>query len=541
MDGNGSNPASFDDQAALSPDLSHGPLDLSHGQILAVPTNITFSRVASFAERYEEWRLNASRTISKVDLAPDLASNIGSARWLRGAATLIGLSVLALAGWPEFAPLQAAPTMEIDDPARDEFRSQMIMPLALGADSGRHMAATPAVRSLKSAPERPRLDLVATLSNGDSFGRMLVRAGVGQAEASLLMAMVSRAIPLEDIKSGTKVDITLGRRVTPSMPRPLDALSFRARFDLQLAVERRNGWLMLDPRPIKVDATPLRIRGTVGPSLYRSARAAGAPPKAVQQYLRALGNVVNLDRAIASGDEFDLVVGYKRAATGEVETGDLLYAGLLRGGKSRKQLMRWGKDGRFFEASGVGETRQGLVAPVPGRITSRYGMRRHPILGYRRMHRGMDFKARHGTAIYAVTDGVVNFAGRHGGHGNFVKIAHGGNLATGYAHMSRIAVRRGARVRRGQVIGYVGSTGLSTGPHLHYEMYRGGKSVNPASVRFVSRSQLDGAELIAFRNRLAQLQKVEPGAALLTLEPDLGANEVPIREIDRLDNKRQVG
>src|SRR5690606_1500568 len=109
-------------------------------------------------------------------------------------------------------------------------------------------------------------------------------------------------------------------------------------------------------------------------SLYRSARAAGAPAGAVQQYLRALGQEVDLDSAIASGDEFDLIVEYKRAATGEVEAGKLLYAGLLRDGKPRKQLLRWGSDGQFYEASGVGESRQGLVAPVPGRVTSNYGM-----------------------------------------------------------------------------------------------------------------------------------------------------------------------
>src|SRR5690606_18405070 len=136
--------------------------------------------------------------------------------------------------------------------------------------------------------------------------------------------------------------------------RPLDALSFRARFDLQLAVERRGGRLALVQKPIKVDTTPLRVRAPVGSSLYRSARAAGAPANAVQQYLRALGTEVDLDGGIRAGDEFDLVVEYKRAATGEVEAGRLLYAGLLRDGKPHKQLMRWGSDGRFYEASGVG-------------------------------------------------------------------------------------------------------------------------------------------------------------------------------------------
>ncbi len=505
------------------------------------PSAQRITRQPSIGERYGAWRERASARLAEMDLVPDLAQDIGSRRWLRGAGTLLALSALALAGWPDFAQLEAAPVMAIDDPVRDEFRSQMILPLALGADSGRRMGATAMVMPLRSAPERPRLDLEATLARGDSFERMLLRAGVAGAEAEQIVAMLSSAMPLSEVEPGTKVDLTLGRRPAEGAARPVDALSFRARFDLQLAVERRDGRLTLDPRPIKVDATPLRIRGAVGDSLYRAARAAGAPAAAVQQYLRALAQEVDLDRAIASGDEFDLIVEYKRAATGEIETGKLLYAGLLRDGKPRKQLMRWGSDGRFYEASGVGEQREGLLAPVPGRVTSGYGQRRHPILGYKRMHAGIDFRASHGTPILAATDGVVQFAGRHGGHGNYVKLSHAGGLGTGYAHMSRIAVSKGARVRRGQVIGYVGSTGLSTGPHLHYEMYRNGVTVNPASVSFVTRAQLEGKELANFRARLADLQKVEPGAALASLAPDPGDVQEPVREIDRVDNKQIVG
>lgn len=477
--------------------------------------------------------------IGRDILAMDLARNIGSARWFRGTATLIGLSALALAAWPGFSPVEAAPAMRIDDRVRDEFRSQMIMPLALGADSGRRMGATLAVTELARAPERPRIDLVATLTPGDGFTRMLRRAGVGETEAQQIAGLVGEAMPLTDIAPGTQVDITLGRRIGPDQPRPVDMLSFRARFDLQLAIERRDGALSLDPRPIKVDATPLRIRGSVGDSLYRSARAAGAPPGAVQQFLRVIGQELDLERDIAATDEFDLIVDYKRAATGEIEIGQLRYAALIRADRPRRQMMRWGREGNFFEASGVGEQRDGLIAPVPGAISSRFGMRRHPILGYRRMHSGLDFRARHGTPIYAATDGRVEFAGRNGGYGNFVRLRHEGDFGTGYAHMSRIAVRAGERVKRGQVIGYVGSTGLSTGPHLHYETYRGSTKIDPQSVKFVTRAQLKGSELAEFREALVRLQLVAPGAALAPLV-DAAASEEPVREIDRLENRQRV-
>ncbi|RPF71374.1 M23 family metallopeptidase [Aurantiacibacter spongiae] len=523
---------------------NYPPAQLTHAHILAEgggdsPRKV--ARITTFADRYAEWRLRASARFHRLDLAPDLARDIGSRRWLRGVATLIGLSVVALASWPGFSPVEAAPAMRMDDRVRDEFRSQMIMPLALGADSGRRMGATLAVSELARAPERPTLDLVATLTQGDGFDRMLQRAGVSRDEASAIAALIGEAIPVDDIHPGTQVDITLGRRPGPDLPRPVDALSFRARFDLELAVERRGGRLALDPRPIQVDTTPLRIRGRVGDSLYRSARASGAPPSAVQQFLRTIGQEMNVESDIAADDEFDLIVDYRRAATGEVEVGDLIYAAIIRNDRPKKQLMRFGRDGKFFDAAGAGAQQDGLIAPVPGPITSRFGMRRHPILGYRRMHSGLDFRASSGTPIYAATDGTVNYAGRNGGYGNYVRIRHAGNLATGYAHMSRIAVRNGESVRRGQVIGYVGTTGLSTGPHLHYEMYRGGQKIDPASVRFVTRAQLSGADLANFRQQLVRLQQVEPGAALVDLQPQKPANAQPVREIDRIEHRERIG
>jgi hypothetical protein len=162
-------------------------------------------------------------------------------------------------------------------------------------------------------------------------------------------------------------------------------------------------------------------------------------------------------------------------------------------------------------------------------------MRRHPILGYRRMHEGLDFKASHGTPIVAVSDGRVSAAGRAGGCGIAVRLEHGEGLSTRYCHMSRMAVGAGQTVKRGQVIGYVGSTGLSTGPHLHYEMYRGGRVINPASVQFVTRAQLSGTELLDFRRRLIGLKEIEPGAALQDLAPTPTEAREPEREIEKVD------
>ncbi len=462
----------------------------------------------------------------------DLGADIGSPRWFRSLGLLVALVAVTFAFWPDFSALHAAAPVRLSDEERDEYRSQMITPLALGADSGRRMAPTRLVVPLANAPERPVVELTATIGKDDTLPDLLRRAGVSGMDSERVEALIGGALPAGDIKDGTAFDITLGRRTNPSQPRPLEKLSFRARFDLELTVAREGGPLALERRNILVDDTPLRITGTVGSSLYRAARAAGAPAKSVQQYLKAIGAQLDLNRQVGAGDTFDMIIDYKRAETGEVEVGDVLYAGLNRKGSARAQLLRWGKDGRFYDADGEGELREGLIKPVNAPVGSGYGMRRHPILKINRMHKGLDFRARSGLPIYAVTDGTVAMAGRNGGYGNYVKLNHGGGLGTGYAHMSRIAVRRGQHVKRGQVIGYVGSTGLSTGAHLHYELYRNGRAVNPNSVNFVVRQQLSSAELRQFRQQLVELKKVKPGAAL---EPLAAEKDQPVKEVREAD------
>jgi murein DD-endopeptidase MepM/ murein hydrolase activator NlpD len=549
-------PESFGPESAeLSPDAAREFASYFHrSRQMAPPSKNTLvkrqvlARVDGFAQRYDEWKLKAGTWFHSLDLTPDLAEDIGSRRWFRGLGTMVALGAVAVAFWPSMTPLEARSAMPQGEEIRDEFRSQMIMPLALGADSGRRMGPTADVIPLENAPERPRIDMVATLAAGDSFASMLRRAGVSATDIGRVSALIGGAMPLSEIEPGTRMDIVLGRRPEPGAARPLDALKFRARFDLELEVGRQGadpetgigGDLALVRNIIRVDDTPLRVRGKVGSSLYRSMRASGVPASAVQDFLRALDDQIDLDREVRATDEFDIIIAYRRAATGERQAGQLLFAGLERDGKPKTQLMRWGKDGRFYEASGVGEQRRGLVAPVPGSISSSFGMRRHPILGYRRMHSGMDFRARHGTPIVAVTDGRVSSAGRAGGCGIAVRLDHGGGLSTRYCHMSRMAVRSGQEVRRGQVIGYVGSTGLSTGPHLHYEMYRNGRAINPASVDFVTRAVLSGTELIDFQRKLIELREIEPGAALEDLEPLPSEVKEPEREIEKIDLARRI-
>ncbi|WP_174274719.1 M23 family metallopeptidase [Sphingomonas bacterium] len=447
-----------------------------------------------------------------IDLVVDLGARIGSRTWWRGLATCTALCAITFSLAPSFRPLIGASPAPMGQAQAQQMRVQAIAPLALGADTGAHAPATNLVERLVETPERPQIRLTASIGQGDGFARVLERAGVGEDQARTAADLVSQQMALGEIKPGTRIDLTLGRRPNRSVPRPLDRLAFRAKLELALEVERAGQALRLVPHPIAVDETPLRVQGRVGAGLFAAARAAGAPAKVIETYLRAMAQHVAVG-AIRAGDRFDLIIAHRRAATGESETGGLLYAGLDEG-KKVLRLLKWDLAGKeqWFDAAGVGERRGQMKMPVANaHVTSSFGMRFHPILGFSRMHQGIDYGAPMGSPIDAATDGVVNFAGWHGGHGNYVQIRHPGGLGTGYAHMSRIVAHAGEHVRAGQLIGYVGSTGLSTGPHLHFEVFKNNVAVNPLSVKFTQAAQLAGGELARFRSTLAHLLATRVG------------------------------
>jgi len=254
-----------------------------------------------------------------------------------------------------------------------------------------------------------------------------------------------------------------------------------------------------------VDAHAQRFTGRIGENLTAALQNAGVPERQGREYVTILGRAIDLNGGLSVDDKFDLVIEHDD----ENQPGRLLYIGLDRIARADVALLKWtdGKQVIWVNADGVGgENSAGMRLPVSGQVTSRFGNRFHPILGHERFHKGVDLRAAAGTPIVAAADGRVSSAGWHGGYGNQVRIMHAGGIETTYGHMSRIASWAGEAVRRGQVIGYVGSTGLSTGPHLHYEVLRNGRPVNPLSVKMASGpAQLEGAKLHAFHDELRKL------------------------------------
>lgn len=382
------------------------------------------------------------------------------------------------------------------------------LPAAVALICGAAAVAVAAIpRPLAAAPAAPH---VATLGEADSVRALLMRSGVHFQDSVRAGILIDGASPLPP---GSRFVIDLGERSGPT--RAVKRIAVEAADGTRLLVFRdRTGTLRLRspvrPAGVAAAARPARrIRGRVGDGLYWSLRAAGATPQVAAVYLQALSTEIDVGGDILPDDRFDLVLARPDPARGD-DRPALLYAGVERVIEDDVQLVRWdgGGGARWINAATVDRpvtTSTGLAMPVSARITSGFGTRVHPILRFARQHNGIDFGAGWGTPIQAAADGVISKAGWAGGYGRQVRIAHPGGLSTSYSHMSTIAAAAGSFVRRGEVIGYVGSSGLSTGPHLHYEVHRDGRAINPLGLRFTTTQMVDTRTVNAVRARLKAL------------------------------------
>ena len=344
----------------------------------------------------------------------------------------------------------------------------------------------------------------------DTLARLLTSAGVDPAEAHAALAALAAVYKPEDIRPGDEIGIRLSADDTPSLLElELEPQPGRT---IRVLPRQGQGWQAeetIAPRQRYI----VRATGTIDGGLFPALTRAGVPGGLALSLIRALGHQVDFQRDLQPGDRFAILFERYRDGDGDIlGHGQILRAELTLSGRT---LAIWRhKDRRgntdWYDADGRSLRRAFLRTPLDGaRVTSRFGMRSHPVLGFNRMHQGVDFGAPTGTPIYAAADGVVVSAKREGGYGLMVRIRHAGGVETRYAHMSRFGrgIASGRRVRQGDVIGAVGSTGLSTGPHLHYEVIANGRPVNPA--RHVQPTvRLAGPDLATFRTAQRQLDRV---------------------------------
>lgn len=366
------------------------------------------------------------------------------------------------------------------------------------------------------------------IRSGETFEAAIRRAGVAETDAKAAAALLEQAAEPIRALSGRTFTADVARPLDPEADLRLVGISMRTGPAGQVTVSRAyDGSLRLRQMSEPITEETTVVQGEVGSSLLQTAGSMGATAAIVRQAVKLFSHKVDFSRDIRDGDTFKLVFTRKVTESGRTVEGlELLYAEVDATNGEGKPIRfyrhqpKGGGEAQFFDENGKNIRGFLLATPLAvARVTSNFGMRRHPVLGYNKMHQGIDFAGSTGTPIYAAGDGVIVEAGRKGGYGNWVMIRHNEGWQTGYAHMSRFApvAKRGARVKQGELIGYVGASGRVTGPHLHYEVMRNGAKVNPKDAKIPAGSILTGAELAAFKaekskmdTTLAKAQEVGP-------------------------------
>ncbi len=336
---------------------------------------------------------------------------------------------------------------------------------------------------------------------GETLTAAVARSGVADADARDVVGVLSQTMDTVNIKAGMDFVASVARPDRGG-PARLIGLSMRTDAAKTITVSRTfDGALRLRELEEKVRDETTVACGKMDGSFHESAAAIGANSAIVAEASKLFAHKIDFSRDIKAGDPFCLVFDRKITESGRtIEASGLQYAEI----KGQRFYGFTNSQGKKTFLDSVGKTVKSMLlrTPVDGaRITSRFGVRRHPILGYTKMHQGIDFGAGTGTPILAAGDGVVVEARRWGGYGNWIRIRHADGWETGYAHLSRYAkgLKAGQRVSQGQVIGYVGSTGASTGPHLHYEIWRRGVRVNPMGAKIAVGVSQDPRDVAAFK------------------------------------------
>ena len=375
------------------------------------------------------------------------------------------------------------------------------------------------------AVDAPAFDHSAgKLERNETLTGLLTRLGASPGDASAALHTLS----------GT--DLLDSRRLLPGKTQAeawfedgqLSAVSVRAANDASLLITRGpdDAW---DALPLYAKLTPghMRIEAEIETSIYSSALQLGAEDQQVVDFASAFAYDIDFQREIHPGDRFEILFETFYDERGNaVRNGDVLYAA-LNGKALQRGFYRFAPsdDGvaDYFDQNGESATKFLMKTPINGaRISSNFGKRKHPISGFTRLHKGTDFAAPTGTPIYAAGNGTVQRASRNGGYGNYIKIKHTRGYETAYAHLSKYAkgIKAGKKVKQGDVIGYVGSTGASTGPHLHYEVYVDGKPVNVMSLKLPNGRKLqdEPAMLEEFKAHQAMVDalRAAQGGAMAT-------------------------
>jgi murein DD-endopeptidase MepM/ murein hydrolase activator NlpD len=482
------------------------------------------------------------------------ASPPSNARWLFVTTSLTALIVGSLA-WMSLQTMAPVGARGFEKSRQGLMPYRLFQQLTQSGDSlfasaggnvraGDGINATPEgiLAEEKAAEANPGVDTrTLTLDAGDTLTAALQDSGVSANDAAAAMAALAKVYNPRNLRAGLVFDLVL---TTPKPSADTDAetavqltsLKFSPTIEHDITVTRTaDGSFSANDAVIQLSAQVHRAGTTIDSSLYLSAMQAGIPADVVVEMIRMFSYKVDFQRDIHPGDSFEVFYDYYYTPQGQpARVGNITYARMRLGG-SDISLYRFQPNPNapadYYDAKGQSAKGMLMKTPVDGaRITSGFGMRFHPVLGYTRMHKGIDFGVPIGTPVMAAGSGTVKIAGWMNGYGNFILVDHGNGYSTGYGHLSRIAagIRPGAHVRQAQVIARSGMTGIATGPHLHYEIRVNGSQVNPLRVRVANGRKLSGPDLRKYLETRQHIDATIAATRLETKVADISANSVAL-------------
>ncbi len=416
------------------------------------------------------------------------------------------------------AAATATPTVSADPTPVDPAAVSIVErepPLAITASASTGEAAV-------AAEPDPPIIKVVEVEKGDTLIDILLASGVARDDAVKAIDALDAVFRPRDLKPGQEIMLSFdqfGRHPVEEGTLQLASLDLQPSVERDIVVNRNDsGGFVAEAIDRPLELKLALAGGTIDSSLFEAGQDAAVPVDILSQTTKAFSYDVDFQREIHAGDRFEIVYERYEDERGQLaRTGSVLYAALVQDDVAKEIYRFEPQDGTadFYNTRGENVRKELLRTPLDVvRITSTFGMRKHPILGYSKMHKGVDFAASMGTPIFAAGDGVIVILGKQRGYGNYIRIKHNSQYATAYAHMSRLAkgLQQGSKVRQGDVIGYVGSTGMATGPHLHYEVLVDGTQINPMSVKLAGR-KLDGKELHRFEAMMAEIKQLRRNLA----------------------------
>ena len=359
----------------------------------------------------------------------------------------------------------------------------------------------------------PFIEYDYIVKNNDTVELILKKFSVKQSEINLIVKKIKKQ-KLSNITPGQKMKFVLKRTKDKTgmevlkINYPLSKTTF-------VNIDKRQKGLEITKNVTQLFKRDTVVQGKIENNLYSSATKVGLEPNIIIEFARIYGFEVDFQRDIRKGDTFEVM--YERFLDDrnkKIKTGKILYA-YLNVNNQKIKLYRFGKksDFDFYDEKGKSIRKALMKTPINGaRLSSPFGNRKHPILGFTKHHNGTDFAAPIGTPIMASGNGTVIKAGWCGNGGNCVRIRHNSSYTTGYGHLSKFATKAGRRVRQGQIIGYVGNTGMSTGPHLHYTVSYNGKFINSQKLKLPSGKILKGEE-----RKLFEIERIKLDVKLAEL------------------------